>query len=118
MNAPFVLLGGFGAYEFVEVTAFASGGFFLVEQSEIPLIEFFEEFIPRDLLQALFAAETGEIESQHPDVPLAPSTLYARRVRTALLCPPPNLFMILSGFGKIGHSVGLSPSNVVAETAT
>jgi hypothetical protein len=85
----------FGAHNFVEVAALASGRFLLVQESQVALIEFFKPLVPVNVLQALFTAVTGKVQPEQPDIALVPGALYAGGMRSALLCPAPDLFVIL-----------------------
>ena len=72
MIPAFDVFGRFGAYEFIEVTALASGGLFLVEQGEIAFVEFLEKLVPGDLLQIFFAAKTWKSSRSMPMSPRSP----------------------------------------------
>jgi len=63
-------LGCFPADKLVKIAELAASGFFLIEQRQARLIEFLEEFVPRNGDEALVASIGGvwEFNAQNPGV--------------------------------------------------
>jgi uncharacterized BrkB/YihY/UPF0761 family membrane protein len=85
----------FTADQLVEVAARSAGSFVLHQQSQVALMEFFEEIVPRDRLQTVFSGVTGKIQAQDANIFASSGAAHAAWTRLALFRPFPN-FVIVS----------------------
>jgi hypothetical protein len=77
MAATLVLFCRFSADNLVEVAAVSFGSLLLIQESQVTLVELFKPLVPRNLLEAFFAAVPGEIQSEDTDVAFIPCAFYA-----------------------------------------
>src|SRR3954452_9268218 len=104
-GAVLASLRGLAADQLVEIALLAAGGFLLVQQREIGLVELLEELLPRDFLERVMlrVRRIGELDADAPGpaafavllaVPPVVSRAHGRRAPAALLGPFADLVVV------------------------
>jgi hypothetical protein len=74
----------------------ASCRFFLVDESQVALIELLKKLIPGDWLETFLSAVAGEIDSEDSNILSGTGPLYVGWGSSALFGPPAD-FIVVSG---------------------
>jgi len=87
-------VGSLPVYQLVEIAASTACGFILHQQRQTAFVEFFQPFIPFNMLKGLLSAIAWKIETDHTYVFTASGAADASRTGLAFFCPLPDLVMI------------------------